>query len=478
MRFRVVLVALVFAACAGPARLRPPDPPVELENRGFGGLPEEAAGKVLAHRWWSAFGDRGLDELVERAVKGNLDLRRAVARIAEARAAAARAGAVRVPAVTGSASAQRSRAPGKVVFGERVTDRYDLSAFLAYEVDLWGRLANLEEATRLDLEAAREDAKRAYHLLVAEVVRAWLDLAGALERADVARRTLVADRQRLAVAEIRFQRGLVSATDVHQALRQVSDARARKAAFEQQAELARHRLRVLLGEYPGKWDDLAPELPAVPGPVPAGLPSELLWRRPDLRAAARRYLGARARAAAADADRFPRLALTASGGRASEGLRNLALGTSAFWNLIANLTQPLFDAGARRAALAEAEARAEQAFLAWGQAVLTALREVEDALSMEEAQRRRLAALQGALRHARQALGTAEIRYRRGLEEITRALLARETLLAAELAEVEARHALLLNRVSLYLALGGTWGHEAGVVGAAAPSGGHPTAVR
>ncbi|NOY45219.1 MAG: TolC family protein, partial [Deltaproteobacteria bacterium] len=177
------------------------------------------------------------------------------------------------------------------------------------------------------------------------------------------------------------------------------------------------------------------------------------------------YLGSRLRAAAADADRFPRLSLTASGGRTSAVLRDLALGTNTFWNLIGNLTQPLFDAGLRGANLAEAEARAEQARLAWGQAVLTALREVEDALTVEQAQRRRLAALEESLTHARQAVGTAEIRYRRGLEEITRTLVARDTLLAAELGVVEARHALLTARVSLYLALGGDWGHEDDVAG-------------
>jgi len=460
-----IVVLLGAAGCADPARVRPPEPPVALAEQSFGDLPAQAGARVLAARWWRAFGGPELDRLVERAVRGNLDLRRMAARVAEARAAAARAGAARLPAVTASASAQRSRSAGEVWFGDRINDRYGVDLGVSYEVDLWGRIANLQEAARQDLAAAREDAVRAYHLMVAEVVRAWLDLGSALEQAGVARRVLEADRQRQKVAEIRFRRGLAPAPDVHQAQQRVAQARARVAALEQQAELARHRLRVLLGEYPGGWDDLEPRLPGVPDPVPAGLPSDLLWRRPDLRAAERRYLGARLRAVAADADRFPRLALTASGGRTSAVLRDLTLGTNTFWNLIGNLTQPLFDAGLRKANLAEAEARAEQARLAWGQAVLTALREVEDALTVEQAQRRRLAALEESLTHARLAVGTAEIRYRRGLEEITRTLVARDTLLAAELGVVEARHALLTARVSLYLALGGDWGHEDDVAG-------------
>ncbi|GAB4246503.1 efflux transporter outer membrane subunit [Deferrisoma sp.] len=460
-----LLVAATLAGCAGPAELTRPEPPVPLEARTFSRVRAEAAGRVLAHRWWRTFGDPALDGFVERVVEGNLDLRRAAARVREARAAAARAGAARLPTVTGSLGAQRTRTPGEVRVGDRVNDSYDLTVSLSWEADLWGRVANLEQAARLDLEAARDDAERAYHLVVAEAVRAWLDLAAAREKTAVVERMLEADRQRLAVVESRYRRGLVPAADVHQGRQLVEDDRARLALLRQEREVAAHRLMVLMGAQSAEYEDSAPTLPPPPPPVPAGLPSDLLWRRPDLRAAERRALAGQARAAAADADRYPRFALTASGGRSSDVLRDLSLGTNTFWTLIANLAQPLFDAGSRKAALAEAEARAEQARLAWGQAVLAALQEVEDALSVEAAQRERLAALEESRRHAERAVETATLRYRRGLEDLTRTLVARRTLLAAELEKVETRHQLCSARVSLLLSLGGAWGDEDRVAG-------------
>ncbi|GAB4286012.1 MAG: efflux transporter outer membrane subunit [Deferrisomatales bacterium] len=454
-----VLLAAVLTACAGPRVAAPPDPPVPLEGRRFAGEPAGLATAALAHRWWTRFGDPVLDELVGRAVDGNLDLRRAAARVAEARAARTRARAPLLPEVTGSASAERARTAG-VTFGDRVSSRYSVSAGFSYEVDLWGRVASLAEASHQEAVAAEADRARAYQALVAEVVRTYVDLAAALEQLDVLRRTAETDRVRLAVAEARFRRGLAPAADVHQTRQQVAAAEARVEALEQEASLARHRLGLLLGEYPAADDGLRPAPLQVPVPVPVGVPLDLLLARPDLVAAQGRYLAAAARHGAAEAERYPRLALTGTAGQASSALEDLTLGGASFWNLLGNLVQPLFDAGRRRAAAAEAEARAEQARLAWGQAVLEALREVEDVLTVEAAQRRRLAALDRSREAARKALATAELRYRRGLEEITRTLQARNTLLATELEQIEARRTLLRNRASLHLALGGDWGEE------------------
>ncbi len=459
-----VLGALLLAGCAGPAPFVPPEPPVPLAGRAFEG-PGAVAGEVLAQGWWRAFGDPALDRLVEAAVRGNLDLRKAAARVAEARAVLRESLAAERPEVTAGASVERSRAPG-VLFGDPVTSRYSLSLGFSYEIDLWGRIARMTEASVQEAAAAREDLERAYHTLVAEVVRAYVDLRAAREQLGLAEELAANARDRLRVMEGRHRRGLVPASRVYAARQGLAQAEAEAFGYRQAAERAGVRLGLLLGRYPSP--DPGVDIPggplAAPPPVPVGLPSDLLGRRPDVRAALRRLAAADARVGAAEAGRLPRFALTGSAGRASSELEELTLGGNTFWSLLANLTYPLYNAGAVEAGVRKAEARRDRAFLEYGATVLRALGEVEDVLVVEAEQRGRLEALGRAARTARVRLQNAELRYRKGLDDLAAAFDAREALLRAEIQGAGVRQALLRNRAALYLALGGEWGHEGDLV--------------
>ena len=460
-----VLGVLLLAGCAGPAAFVPPEPPVPLAGRAFEG-PGAVAGEVLAQGWWRAFGDPALDRLVEAAVRGNLDLMRAATRVVEARAVLRESLAARRPEVTAGASAERSRSPG-VLFGDPVASRYSLSLGFSYEIDLWGRIARMAEASAREAEAAREDLERAYHSLVAEVVRAYVDLRVAREQLGLAEELAANARDRLRVMEGRHRRGLVPAARVYAARQGLAQAEAEAFGYRQAAERAGVRLGLLLGRYPSPDPgvELAGGPLAAPPPVPVGLPSDLLRRRPDVRAALHRLAAADARVGAAEAGRFPRFALTGSAGRASTELGELTLGGNTFWSLLANLTYPLYNAGAVEAGVRKAGARRDRAFLEYGATVLRALGEVEDVLVVEAEQRGRFEALARAIRTSRARLENAELRYRRGLDDLAGAFDAREALLRAEIQGAGVRQALLRNRVALYLALGGEWGHEGGLVG-------------
>ena len=199
----------------------------------------------------------------------------------------------------------------------------------------------------------------------------------------------------------------------------------------------------------------------IPEPVPPGLPSELMLRHPDIRAAVDRLAAAHARMNTSKADLFPRISLTGSIGRESDQLKGLFIGDNTFWNLFGNLTYPLFNGGSLEALVDRQEAARQRAFLQYGNTMLIAFREVEDALVTEREQRLRLAALEQSVAHAAQSLEASQSRYLRGLDDLIPSLNARRSLFLADLERIESRRRILANRADLHLALGGDWGHEA-----------------
>jgi multidrug efflux system outer membrane protein len=472
------LIALAAATLVGCAAARPhvePPPPVPLAERPFVHADPALAAEVLGEGWWRSFGDPALDAVVEQAVLENLNLKQAAARVAEVKAFWVETGAAKLPEVTFGMRGERSFTPGGVT-GGTLSSRYSAALGFSYEVDLWGRVANLTDAAVQDVRAAEADRHRAFQVLVTDVVRTYVSLRLARETVDLHERTADNDRRRLGLIENRSRRGLAPAVDVYQARQRVAQAESRVHAARQSLEQTRHRLNVFLGGYPAhvEGERREPGPLAVPVPVPPGLPLKLVARRPDLEAARARYWAAGARVGVAAADRYPRLALTGSWGRQSDpwssftgsgggtigALTELIRGENTFWTLVGNLTAPIFTAGARKAAVTRADAQQEQARLVYGQALLEALREVEDVLVEERSQRARYDALERSVSLARKALEVSEARYGRGLEDLTRTLSARNTLFAAELEQLDTRRTLLLNRAALYLSLGGDWGLE------------------
>ncbi len=460
----LMLLALILLGCShGFKKYQRPELPFTFPEK----FQQQAdSGAVLASedKWWRAFGDRNLDALVERVMAHNLDIRSAVARVLEVQARLRRAGADRWPQVDFDARFQRQRLSTiDPIYGHKVartTDSYSLSLPASYEVDLWGRLSGLEEAARARVLQQQESLHVVTQTVVAEAVSRYVRLWSLVRRRDYLQRTVNTLADSLEVVERRYSRGLSSSLDVRQARRALAQAEAALPAVDDELVRVRIQLAVLAGCHPELEDFTAPEVLAFDRltPVPPGLPSSLLLRRPDIKSAEARLAALHAEVAAAYASRFPQLKLTGDLGFASHQLSELLSPASRFWSLAAGLVQPLVDGGRLEANQMIAEARYKQAVADYAKTVLNAMAEVEFSLASRRnlTERRKRVAL--LVREAKATLETARKRYQRGLMDYLAVLEAQKTLVSAQLDLVEADQALYQNRIDLYRALGGGWG--------------------
>jgi multidrug efflux system outer membrane protein len=472
MRHKVLLWPLLAAAAVlaagclkvGPDYARPQAPASrESFQQPAGGAYEPA------DRWWQDYGDPRLDRLVRRALEHNPDIAEAAARVLERRALFVESEGARLPQLdlSGQASKQQSAlatTSPAARFLQRRYEQYQLSAAASFEVDLWGRLARLEEAARADLLAAEHNRRTVVQTIIAGVVSSYLAVESLERRLAVAEKSVEAYRESLELVQSRYRRGLVSVLDLHQARRALASARSQIPNLRLELGRQQQKLLILAGSYPdtrparAQPEDYFPSLK----PVPAGLPSELLQRRPDVAAAEERLKAATARVGSAKAARFPALRLTGSYGFSSQELDQLTDPGSELYSLAAGIAAPLFRGGQLAARQRAAEARAAAAAAAWAKAVLAAFQEVEEALLVRQELARRRELVREALTQAVATQETALSRYQRGLTDYLRVLEATQARyqLADTLVQVEL--GLLTNRVTLHRALGGGWGRTAG----------------
>ncbi len=418
------------------------------------------ASRGARDRWWQTFKDPGLDALVEQALTGSFDLRRAWARLSQSEATLRAAGAGWWPQVQAEAGVTRSRsvmnAGGRLGTIDNTTTQYPLSLAASYELDVWGRVAAQRKAAGLDLAATRADAETAAMSVTAQVTDSWYALAEQSEQERLLREQLDTSARLLQVLQHRFGQGQATALDVLQQRQQLAGVRAREPALKARRARLQHALALATGRAPGSpLGPLPSKLPPVP-PLPAlGLPADLLNQRPDLRAARNRVQAADHRIAAALADRFPALRLSASTGFRATSPTELL--TNWIWSLGASLVAPLVDGGRRRAEVQRSEAVLQEWGAAYGQATLRALSEVLDALAAEEAARGELHARQEQLELARQTLEEARARYLGGVGDYLPVLSALAALQQVEQQVVAQQRAVVAQRVSLHRALGGGW---------------------
>ncbi|MDH5528096.1 MAG: TolC family protein [Nitrospirota bacterium] len=453
-RLRVAPLLLLLAACAaGPDPAAVGDAPAAPP----GWSAKSQADGAVTGGWLAEFGVPQLEALVAEALAANPDLAIAAARLDAARARARMAGAPRLPQVTTGFNAARSkRSPSGLAAGSTPpVTRFDLDATVKWEVDLWGRLRAGARAAVAQRGAAAADWNAARLSLAAAVTRGWFQLAEAQAQLELAERTVASFERSRNVVEDRYRSGLSSALDVHLARENAATARGTLAQRNGERDNAARTLEALLGRYPAAELAAAPVLPERLPPVPAGLPAELLDRRPDLAASRLRLLAAGWEHTAARRARLPSVGLTATGGTASDVLRNLLDWDYLVWSLLGNVTQPLF-AGGRIAAQAElADAGQREAFYIWAGDVLAAFSEVERALSAETDLGHREAALAVAAGEAEQASDLAISRYREGLTDIVTLLEAQRRAFNARSAHLRTTRERVANRVDLVLALGG-----------------------
>jgi len=421
--------------------------------------------------WWNSFEDPALTELINVAIERNSDLAVAAARLDRAVANAKIAGADLGPSVGIGLGASRQRqnfigfpfgAAGGGVPSTTST-RFGVSLESSWEVDLWGRIRAGARAAVAEVQAADADLRGARQSVAAQTAKVWFAIAEARQQIALAEESVASFRLSVGQVRSRYEAGIRPALDLRLALSNLASAEALLQLRRQQLDRATRQLDVLLGRYPdGRVleNHSVERLPEAPGPIPGGLPAELVARRPDLVAAERRLAAADQRYLAARRALYPRLALTAGGGTASDSLGDLLDGDFRVWNIVGNLTQPLFQGGRLRAGVERADASNRAALAVYVGEVLEAYAEVESALAAEQT----LAELERHLAQAAEQLVAArrlaEERYRSGvgiylvvLESQSRALIAEGELLAV-------RRQRLDNRVELHLALGGGFEHH------------------
>ena len=446
-----------------------PDTGIEMP-RSYQHASTETTTSLPEDRWWQVFGDHEINQLVEEALRNNLDIKKATARILEVRSQFVETRADRFPTLSLEGQAQRQhRQIIGVIPGESFsvkTDIYTLSLPASFELDLWGRLARAEEAALGDLLQAEENRRTVAQTVVAEAITFYLQMESLERRVQITKEIIENLSHTLALVESRYERGLASVLDLRQARRTLAQAEALLPSLRQELGMTQQKLAVLLGRYPTTQ---APRLQPEEyfkrlATVPPGLPSELLLRRPDIRAAEAKLMTLNARVGVSKASRFPRITLTGSFGYSSDELDQLLQHESTMWNLALGIAQPLFDAGKLQAGQRAAEARYEQGVAEYAKTVLTAFSEVERAFLTRKEQIERRERTLSFLVEARATQRVAESRYRRGLVDYLTVLEAQQTRFRAEENLVLVDLAILSNRVSLHRAFGGGWAEPAEIV--------------
>lgn len=469
---RILLAALMAALAVGCIKLGPdfkrPDPEAEIpaSYQSDAESSAEAALPVPEDRWWENFNNPEINRLVELALDRNLDIQRATAFIQEMEARVTQTRADRFPFVgfqAQGAREQRSETnyiPGsKISFGG-TTDSYSLSLPASFELDLWGKLARAEEASRAQLLQAEENRLTIAQSVIAEAISLQLQIEALERRIEINKQSIKSYKRSATLVESRYERGLSPVLDVRQARRTLARAESQLPSLLQELGVIQQRLAVLVGGYPKTSPPtLHPEDYYKPmAPVPPGLPSQLLLRRPDLRAAEASLKSLNAQIGVAKASRFPAISLTGSFGYSSTDLSELLDARSQLWNLAMGITQPIFDAGKLKAGQRVAEAKYRQGVAEYAKTVLNAFSEVEGALLTRKEQLARRERVLKFLEEARAAQTLAEKRYYRGLVDYLTVLSSQVTRYGAEEDLVLVDMAILTNQVTLHRALGGGWG--------------------
>jgi multidrug efflux system outer membrane protein len=464
-RLTLVLTLASVGCALGPNYERPavPAPPTWRE------IPTAEAQSLANTAWWQLFDDPQLQELVKVALVENKDLKIAVERIEEARARYGYTKADRLPRVDASATAGRLRFnsgslvhtpegdAGAVTEGTE-TNIYAISADVSWELDFFGRIKRGTEAQNALFLGTQEARRSAVLTLVADVARAYFEMRDFDRRLDIARATIASRREYLQLARDRFEGGVTPEVDFRQAEAELARVESVVFDLERLIALKENELSVLLGRNPGpitRGRALAEQ--KLPAAVPAGLPSELLDRRPDIREAEYTLAASTANIGEAKAMLFPRIALTGSFGFASTDLDTLFEGPSKSWNIIGNLLQPIFNAGKNKRRVEITESRQRQTLYAYERSIQQAFRETEDALVTYRKTAEQRGAMATRVKAERKVLELSELRYRGGVAAYLEVLDAQRSLFGAELDEAQTIGSHYVSLVRLYKALGGGW---------------------
>ncbi len=424
-------------------------------------------------KWWLRFGDPLLTLYVERAVESSPAVLQAVARMEQAGAAARIARADLFPQLSVGLDASRSRQNlagsgfGNLLPGgggedgvptSFINDNYQLTGRVAWDIDLWGRIGAQSAAARAEFLASSENLRATRQSVAAEVARSYFDVVTATNQVAVSEELVDAIAEIARQIDNRAEVGVAAPNDRTLSIANLGQARAGLAQQREGLQRITRGFDQLIRAYPDGTVATASELPPVPPPPPAGLPAELLLRRPDIRAAEWQLRAAGFRLDAAQRSFLPGISLTGNAGTSSNALENLLDGDFLIWTIAGSILQPIFQGGRLRAQAEQAEGVRAEAIAAYTETVLQALTEVETALAVEAELLARQEALAIAAKAGRASVEISFNRYRAGLDPFVTVLESQQSALDANAAYLDALSARLDNRVTLHLALGGGFG--------------------
>jgi outer membrane protein, multidrug efflux system len=470
MNYRAMAV-LIGAACMTGCMLGPnyhrPDVQVPQNFRAPAPLPAPQADSFADLKWWEVFKDPELQQLVKTALQQNYDLRDAVARVEAARANLGITRSNQFPQIGASGDIQFTRlsrdgaTPLPATFLPSQNRNWGEASLnlLSFEVDLWGRLRRATEAARANLLSADENRKAVVTTLVSDVATAYFTVRELDYELEISTRTLDDRRASLQLTQARQGGGVATLLDLRQSEQLVDTSAEAIPALQQQIEQTENQISLLLGKNPGEVmrhqgafnEDLFPP------EVPAGMPSALLERRPDIRAAEQNLVAANAQIGIARAAYFPQLSLSGLIGGQSTQLSSLFSGPHSAWSFVPQVTQPIFTAGRLRSNVRLAEAQKESAVVQYQKAIQTAFTEVSNALIAHQRVRESRVQQQALVAALEDRKRLAYARYTGGVDTQLNALDADRDLLQAELDLRQIRLNELLSVVQLYKALGGGW---------------------
>jgi multidrug efflux system outer membrane protein len=455
-----LLAAGVLSACSMTPQYVRPDAPVAAA---YPGQPDtQTTGQQAADIGWRTFfQDQQLQALIAAALDHNRDLRSAALRIEEARAQYNIQSADRLPTLNGNLSGSRSRTPAELspTGSPIIGNSFNVGASLAsFELDFFGRVRSLNDAALAQYLATEEARLSVQISLVAEVAKAALAERAFAEQLALAQNTLDGRDKAYRLEQKRFEVGAASTLDLRQNETLLESARVAVATLARQRAQANNALTLLVGT-PVAGLPVAQPLasPAIVSAVPAGLPSDLLARRPDIRAQEQKLKAANANIGAARAAFFPRISLTAGIGSASSALSGLFEAGSGVWSFAPQLTLPIFDAGRNRSNLNLAQVRKELAIVDYEKAIQSAFREVADTLSAREFLDTQVAAQAAVQQAETERLKLSVLRQENGINSALDVLDAQRELFSAQQSLVQAQLLRLNNAIDLYRALGGGW---------------------
>jgi outer membrane protein, multidrug efflux system len=454
------LVMLLLSGCAvGPNYKRPS---VNVPDTYRGAVPPEAqqpaAESLGDQKWWEVFQDKQLQDLIHTALQQNYDVRIAATRILEARAQVGIARADQLPTISGGAQAVNERNPRVKLYPPYQTSSNQVDLSLAWELDFWGKYRRATESARANLLATEWARKEVIDTLVSDVAAAYFQLRELDLELEISRRTLASRKNSLQLTQTLANGGATSMLDVRQAEQLVFTAAETIPDLERQIEQQENFISTLLGNNPGPIAR-GTKLTEQPHPpqIPAGLPSSLLERRPDIREAEAQLIAANAQIGVAKADYFPQITLTATGGYQSSALTSLFTGPAGLWSFGGSLAQPIFEGGRIRSNVRFTEARQQEAALVYQQTIQQAFRGVSDALVGYSKDREFREQQEQLTFSAQDAARLSETRYRGGTTSYLEVLTNETNYFDAELGLAQAQLNELVALVRIYRNLGGGW---------------------